>query len=148
MRTFPKTHALALILFSTLWLGSAAAQPPAPEPVCYSDQVYYLSGGVGADEAQAMKQSSRHYPLTLLFAESAKPNAVYAAELEVTITNPRGRTVLKALSVGPYLLVKLPPGSYLIDAVYSGNRKQRKVTVKPGGHTHSVFVWPAGTGST
>src|SRR5664279_4365003 len=52
-----------------LLVGTALAQDAATlSPVQTSGPVQYLSGGIGKDEATAIQQASRQWPLTLEFA--------------------------------------------------------------------------------
>lgn len=100
----------------------------------------YLSGGVGEDESAAMKAEAKHYPLSLVF--SAGKEAAYLAEVPVTIKDHSGKTVLDAVSKGPIMLVKLPPGRYEIAATRQGKALHRAVLVKRKGDRQVVFHWP------
>lgn len=143
----PTHYNRVLAITTALWLGAASAYAEPPETVQYSDQVAYMSGGIGSDEARAMERRGAQWPLMLLFTENTKPHAEFAADLHVTITNHRGDTVLDAASVGPYLLAKLPPGSYKVEARYGGQTLHRNVVVRAHHHTRASFVWPAGVGT-
>lgn len=144
---FPKA-ALAASL-GALLLGSAMAQPQAAlPPVQKSGPVEYLSGGIGQDEARAIERSSAQWPLTLQFAVKDKQRAVFAANVAVAVRDAKGRTALTATSDGPFLLAKLEPGTYAVDATFGGKTLHEKVVVKRGQPARAVFVWPAGTDET
>jgi hypothetical protein len=141
---FPKA-ALAAFL-GALMLGSAMAQSEAVlPPVQKAGPVEYLSGGVGQDEARAIERSSAQWPLTLQFAVKDKQRAVFAADVTVAVRDARGHTALTATSDGPFLLARLEPGSYAVDATFGGKTLHEKVVVKRGQPARAVFVWPAGT---
>ena len=94
--------------------------PPAmslPQEQTQND-VAYLCGGVGQEEASYMKQQARNYDLALTFATRTGD---YLADVDVNIKNAKGDDVLQAKCDGPMLLVNLPKsGTYRIRAETSG----------------------------
>lgn len=124
--------------------GMAVAAVPLP-PVHTEGNVAYLSGGIGQGETSAIESSERNWPLTLEFAERDRKHADFVADVAVVVRDMDGRTSLRAKADGPFLLAKLPPGSYAVDATLDGKTLHHKVTVRHGMPTKAVFVWPAGT---
>lgn len=108
--------------------------------------VTYLCGGVGDEESAYMKQTAaRDYDLMMTFAERT---GSYVANVDVSIKDARGRTVLETTCDAPIMLVDLPSGgNYRIHADAGGRAIDRSAAVKGGrGHARQVtFVWPAGT---
>ena len=129
--------------------------PPAmslPQEQTQND-VAYLCGGVGQEEASYMKQQARNYDLALTFATRT---GAYLADVDVNIKNAKGDDVLQAKCDGPMLLVNLPKsGTYRIRAETSGYSLNRtaKVTAsknKAQRVARVALVWPneaAGTGA-
>ena len=79
-----------------------------------------------------MKEAEAQFPLTLEFAASAeKPtqdaSAPYVSDASSRSAMRKGDDVLSARSDGPILLVRLPSGSYTVEAEWNGVRKQRAV---------------------
>ena len=108
--------------------GSLAfAQAPMPQQKL-QNSVAYLDGGAGDEEVQFIKQSMRDYSMALAFARSASPRAEYVAEVAVTVRDAKGQTVFDLPSSGPYLLLKLPAGSYQVTATYQGKAQTRRVS--------------------
>lgn len=103
--------------------------------------VTYVSGGVGEDEANAMKRAAGKYPLELMFINKAKPRDSYTSDVQVKITNQRGESVLDTTSEGPYFLASLPNGTYRIEATNNGETRKQQTTVKKGSHRRIVFSW-------
>jgi Carboxypeptidase regulatory-like domain len=101
----------------------------------------YVTGGVGLDEATAMRQAKSAYPLSLEFVKHAKPKDEFMANVEVTIKDNTGNIALKTMSDGPYLLAKLPDGKYTVIAKADGKSKTEQVTVARGKSAHLIFVW-------
>jgi hypothetical protein len=131
---------LAAGIFGAASLVGAQSLPA----VEHSGSIEFLSGGVGSDEAQAIKAVSAQWPLTLEFAVNTQPRADYAAGIKVTVRDARGNTALQATSNGPFLLMRLPPGRYSVDAVYAGQSKRETITLAQGQAQHKIFIWPAG----
>jgi hypothetical protein len=107
--------------------------------------VTYLCGGVGDDESAYMKKTAaKDYDLMMTFAEKSGD---YVANVDVSIKDARGKTVLNTKCDGPMLLVDFPAGgNYRIRADAGGHTLDRTAAVKSGkGHVREVrFVWPAG----
>ncbi|MDO8069459.1 carboxypeptidase regulatory-like domain-containing protein [Janthinobacterium sp. SUN206] len=135
------------VLAAGLLLGSAAqAQTDnALPPVQKSGAVEYLSGGIGLDESTAIKSASRHWPLSLVFSVQAAGKAEFASDVKLQISDAKGMSVLETTASGPFLLAKLPPGSYRLRATLAGKTLERKVQVKAGSSARVELVWPAET---
>jgi hypothetical protein len=142
---------LAIIVLTLLLLAMAMLSAPvasaADEARPQSNgAVQYLSGGVGKEEADALKQQSADYALTLEFASSRSDEGdtsagAYVADVRVDIRDAQGRPMLNTTSTGPLLLVRLPPGDYTVVADWNGVRKQHSVDIPEGARRHVVFMW-------
>ncbi|MEO5797366.1 MAG: hypothetical protein ABIP34_21280 [Rhodoferax sp.] len=117
-------------------------------PVHHSGSVQYLSGGVGDGEASAIQGASKQWPLTLEFAIKTAHGAEYAADVAVQVLNAHGQTALDTRAQGPFLLAKLAPGAYTVEATLGGKTLHQQVVVKAGQPAKAVMVWPAGTDKT
>jgi len=131
--------AMAAALFFTPFVQ--AASPAAAQET--AGNVSYISGGVGEDEAAAMKSAAAGYPLELQFVQKATPRDEFLADVKVRITDRARNVVLDAVASGPFLLAKLPAGTYQIEADHVGVVKRQTVDIRPGKHQRSVFVWSA-----
>ncbi len=123
-----------VVLLSTATGVSAALE------VVQTGPVPFVSGGVGEDERQAIQKLSPDYSLELLFATKGSPNE-YLADVKVQIKDKNGKVVLDAVSQGPFLLAKVPPGKYSISADNDGAVKQQTVQVVGANPHRVVFVW-------
>ncbi|RKP59010.1 carboxypeptidase regulatory-like domain-containing protein [Pararobbsia silviterrae] len=124
-------------------VGAACAQSndsgvaPAGMPaVKQSGDVSYVTGGVGLDESHALKAAAPHWPVELLFAG---PGSDYLSDVHVDVTGGGG-SVFHATADGPYMLVKLPPGDYVVHASYKGEEKTQAIKVG-GAHQKASFRW-------
>ena len=139
----------AALTLGALVLGGGFAQAAVTLPPIHKDgQVEYLSGGIGKDEASAIEKASKQWPLTLEFAIQDKKSADFAADVNVIVRDAAGHTRLKTTSSGPFVLAKLPPGHYAVEATLAGRSLHEKVQVKDGPGAKAVFVWPAGVDET
>jgi hypothetical protein len=142
-------------LAHAIFVGTALATSTAFAAVAHHDamtklpaemvqgQVRYVSGGIGLDEARAFRQAERQYPLTLEFANKAKPRDEFTADVRVVIRDANGNMVLDAVSSGPFLLAKLPAGRYDIKATQDGKTLERHATVVEAKPKHVGFLWYA-----
>jgi len=130
--------ALALGIALPAWAGSAMdyTLPQAKT----ENGITYMSGGVGKPEANAMREEARHYPLSMVFS-AAKDNEFLAA-VQVTIKHQSGKEMLRAVSDGPIMLVKLPAGKYTVAAEAHGKTLRRTVQVPARGDRQLSFHWP------
>lgn len=119
---------------------AAAQEAPMPQQQLLGD-VAYLNGGAGDEEVQYIRQSMKEYTLALAFARAGSPRAEYVASVSVTIKDAKGQTVFELPSVGPYLLVKLPPGRYSVVAIYNDATQTRPVSVGKTVGPLATFTW-------
>ena len=139
---------MAAMFTAGLLLAGAAVHAQtdsALPPVQKSGAVEYLSGGIGLDESTAIQSASQHWPLSLVFSVQAAGKADFASDVKLEIRDAKGMPVLETTASGPFLLAKLPPGSYSLRATLAGKTLERKVQIKAGSAARVELVWPAGT---
>ncbi|HIV72442.1 MAG TPA: carboxypeptidase-like regulatory domain-containing protein [Candidatus Aquabacterium excrementipullorum] len=120
---------------------ASMAQLPAART---SGKVKYLTGGVGKDESDMIKAESRHWPLTLEFAVRTQGRAQFAAGVDVLVRNAAGQEVLHAKSDGPFLLARLEPGAYTVQASLDGQAQQKSVQIEKDRPLRLLISWPPG----
>ncbi|HMA07223.1 MAG TPA: hypothetical protein VKP68_05170 [Ramlibacter sp.] len=148
MRQLFKKSAAAATM-GALMLGAAFGQvTPTLPAVQKSGQVEYLTGGIGLDQSTAIERVSKQWPLTLEFAVKDKARADFAADVKTVVRDAKGHPVMQVDSAGPFLLAKLEPGRYSVDASLAGKTLHESVVVKRGEAAKAVFLWPAGTDSS
>jgi hypothetical protein len=140
----PKLTKLAASIIIT---GLSAAGPALSTdmsslpPVQAQGAVSYMTGGIGEDEAAAFKHAAAGFPLEMLFVQKARPNDEFLADVRVSVRDRSGNSLLETTAEGPFLLAKLPAGTYRIEAEYRGERKHQSVEIRSGTHRRAVFVW-------
>jgi|SRR5688500_8065770 len=120
--------------------SSANASLP---PVQSHGQTEFLTGGVGKEQSDAILREGRSWPLMLQMAQGDAPHAAYISDVRVMIKDGSGTTVLDIVTEGPFLLVKLPPGKYTIEAIYESTARHRDVTIEKGSSKKITLLWPA-----
>ncbi|WP_237179495.1 carboxypeptidase-like regulatory domain-containing protein [Paraburkholderia sacchari] len=123
---------------STPSATAASALPPAH----HAGSVSYLSGGIGSDQSAAFKAAMSRYPLSLEFARQSANGNEYLANVPVKITDAHGQPLVSTRTDGPFMLVTLPNGHYVITASHDGKTVQRPVDIGKASHAHEAFVWP------
>lgn len=132
------TIALAGI-FSTL---SFAEINPSLPPVVSQGQTQFISGGIGKDESEAILQARSAWSLALELTQAADAKAEYISDVQVTIKDNLGNTVLDTIAEGPYLLINLSPGKYSLDATYKTITLHRNLNIQKTPGKKMTLIWP------
>jgi hypothetical protein len=108
-------------------------------------QIEYVSGGVGKQERDTMQGMQNKYDLKLTFAQQ---DGNYLGDVNVTIRSAQGEQILQDTVQGPWLLVKLPKGDYVVESTYEGRTAKRQVSVQQNLQVlHFTWAQPAAAGS-
>jgi len=126
-----------------LWAAAPAFADETLPAVQQQGDVHYITGGVGADEAKAVRAESVKYPLSLTFLLRNGTKDEFTSQVKVEITKGAGAPVFSATSDGPFMLIDLPPGKYRVTAVCNGRKKTQEVELHKGHHAGMTFEWPA-----
>ena len=146
--TFFRRAAAAAILGAALCGTAGVAQAQAALPAVQKvGDIEMLTGGIGKDESTAFEAESRNWPLALEFAiGSGGQRAQFASDVQVTLRDAAGRSVVQTTTAGPFLLLRVPPGNYAVEAVLQGVTQRRRATVRQGASTKAMLSWPAAAG--
>lgn len=121
------------------WAGETAL--PAEKT---NHGISYVSGGVGLDESTALKAAREDYSLDIETFQSNHGRNEYTAAVPLTITKPSGEVVFEAPTEGPFTLLRLPPGRYIVHAKHQGQTQHRQVDVGNGLGAKASFVFQPG----
>ena len=109
--------------------ATAASGAAPPMAVQRAAEVEYLSGGAGVEERAAMTAQQAAFALRIVFSE---PGGAYAVADHVEVS--RGGAKLATIgNAGPWLMLKLAPGDYLLEASFDGRSERRQVKVAAAG---------------
>jgi hypothetical protein len=140
---------LACSAAAFLCLGAVPSAGTAQPPERADNGVSYISGGVGDDEAYALRQAAADYPLTLelaAVAPAAGARDPYVSNARIDVLDQSGNPIVST-SGGPLMLLKVPSGRYTVAVVWHGTQKQQTVDVGANSHEHVMFEFPAEAGS-
>jgi hypothetical protein len=101
--------------------------------------VTYISGGVGTDAVQALREVKGRYNLHLLFA--VQGSGEYLSNVRVRLADQSGNTVLDTVADGPYFFAKVRPGKYQVVADSEGRTMTRAVDISANGSASESFYW-------
>jgi hypothetical protein len=135
-------HVLAPLFMLSL-LSACYAQLPKVQT---QGNITYISGGIGEDEAAAMKAESKSWPLSIEFSEHLVSQDLWVAQVYLRILDSKGKTLFDTTVDGPIFLGKVSPGSYELLATYQGVTKRRVIEIKQGQHIKESFNWQSKKG--
>lgn len=134
-----KLFFLMYLLLSCLVPSQALAQGDVSTLVeKHYGNITYVSGGIGDEELDEIRLREGDFNLKLLFSER---DGSYLGSVDVVVLNPKGEKVLEANSAGPFLLARLPRGSYVIKVSINGQEQQRKLSIIEKRRYEGVFRW-------
>lgn len=104
------------------------------------NDVTFVSGGIGESERKAIQAVKGDYNLNMLFA--LKGTGEFIADINVRIADAKDTTLVETVTEGPYLFVRLMPGSYTVSAEKNGHLMHQKAVVNNKHATSLSFYWP------
>jgi hypothetical protein len=113
-------------------LKSDAAQANAAAPA--------ISGGVSLNARDNLRQHERDANLKMVFALNT---GNYVSDVQIKVVDSKGKVVIDDTSNGPWVLAKLPAGTYTATATYNGKPVTQKFSVGKSGMKTAQFRWPA-----
>ena len=125
-----------VILMAAALFGSPGQQVGAAE----RGAVPYVSGGVGEGALARLKAREKEFNLKLVFTLT---EGNYLADVGVSIADTAGRLLVEHVTDGPIFMARLPAGTYVVTARYSGSAQTRKVALSTG-RVHTEYLrWPS-----
>ena len=142
MKLFLGKYVLAPLFMLSL-LSACYAQLPKVQT---QGNITYISGGIGEDEAAAIKAESKSWPLSIEFSEHLVSQDLWVAQVYLRILDSKGKTLFDTTVDGPIFLGKVPPGNYELLATYQEVTKRRVIEIKQGQHIKESFNWQSKKG--
>ncbi|CAM3876396.1 hypothetical protein CCOS865_03455 [Pseudomonas reidholzensis] len=134
-----------LLALAMPWGLAAAADPVAAvdyQAVQLQPQeqngIRYLQGGIGQDEALALRQTQGY---NLHITLSTGPEGKFQSGASVAIQSAQGQPVITLEDVGPMIYVQLPPGHYRVTGQAEGQTVQQLVVVDGKGPAKVDLNW-------
>lgn len=139
MKTLFKSSALSLLATLSLLVGGVAgAQIPSTQ---HANGISYITGGVGEEESSAIVAESKQWPLFLELSQLENGRGVWIFGANIKIVNAKQQVVFEAQADGPYMLINLDAGDYLIEASYQGVIQKRTISLKANTPQKISIFW-------
>jgi hypothetical protein len=103
-------------------------------------EVVYIAGGIGNAEQVQLAAREKEFNLKVVFTLI---EGNYLADVNVAVTDAKGRKVIEHLAGGPLFLAALPAGEYQVAATFRGKTVNRKIRVAANRLRTEYFRWPA-----
>ena len=116
----------------------AVAQIP---PTLHSNEISYISGGVGEEETIAILAEAKQWPVLVELSQIENGRGVWIFGAKIKIINAKKQAIFDAQADGPYMLINLSPGDYLLQASYEGVEQNRVLSVKAGSPQKIPLFW-------
>lgn len=120
----------------------AAATSASALEVNSNGSSQFVCGGAGEQERMQLKGLESEANAELMFVTEKRGG--YLADVDFTVRDQRGATVLQGRADGPKCLLSVPNGRYRVDATYEGARRSANFQVvrAPGNPTRTVLTFP------
>jgi len=92
--------------------------------------ISYISGGVGEEESKSMLVEAKQWPLMLELSQLESGRGIWIFGAAIKILNTKQKLIFDAQAEGPYILINLNAGDYLIEATYKGVVQKRAIHIK------------------
>ena len=126
--------AIPLILLSSLSL----AQIPETQ---HSQGISYVTGGVGESETVAILADAKQWPLLLEMSQLENGRGVWIFGASIKIMNSKKQMIFDAQADGPYMLINLESGDYVIEAAYQEVTQKRVLSIKANSPQKISLFW-------
>lgn len=122
-------QAMVLTLAATAMALCHAQELPlqAPPPIRESAGVLYVSGGVGTEDVARMQELAPRFNVTIRFQDKATGASL--SDIIVVVLNEKNERLLRLVTEGPLLYMKMQPGRYVLAMAYQDSVQKRTVTV-------------------
>lgn len=133
---------IALLLLGALVIVTLPMKTYGQLPQIFQEgSVTYITGGVGEDEAKAIKAEAKNWPLNIEFSQYLGSHDAWVSQVYLTILDAKGTAIFEANLDGPMFLAKLPSGYYEIVATYEGITKKQKIQIIAGRPLYVSINW-------
>lgn len=107
----------------------------------YSQGISYITGGVGEGETVAMLAEAKQWPLLLEMSQIENGRGIWIFGATIKILNSSKQAIFNAQADGPYMLINLVAGDYLIEAAYEGVIQKRSLSIKAESSQKIALFW-------
>ncbi|MBU3628836.1 carboxypeptidase regulatory-like domain-containing protein [Polynucleobacter sp. AP-Reno-20A-A9] len=131
---------LKILITTQLILLSPWALAQIPETQ-YSQGISYITGGVGEGETVAILADAKQWPLLLEMSQIENGRGVWIFGATIKIMNSKKQIIFDAQADGPYMLINLESGDYVIEASYQEAIQKRVLSIKANSSQKISLFW-------
>jgi hypothetical protein len=131
---------IRLLLSSSCLLAGSFVWAQIPQTQS-SQGISYITGGVGTEESSAILAEAKQWPLLLELSQLENGRGVWIFGSQIKILNTKNTVIFDAKADGPYMLVNLIAGDYVIEASYQGVEQKRAISLKAGPSQKISLFW-------
>ena len=131
---------LKIIISAQLILMSSWSLAQIPETK-YSEGISYITGGVGEGETNAILAEAKQWPLLLEMSQIENGRGVWIFGANIKIVNSKKQSIFDAQADGPYMLINLESGDYVIEATYQDVAQKRAISMKANSPQKISVFW-------
>lgn len=131
---------LKIIISAQLAFISAVSWAQITE-IQHSQGISYITGGVGEGETNAILAEAKQWPLLLELSQIENGRGVWIFGATIKISSASKQLIFDAQAQGPYMLINLVPGDYVIEAAYEGVAQKRTISIKADTSQKISLFW-------
>jgi len=120
---------LKFVITTSLIFSYVLSQAQIPDTQS-SLGISYISGGVGEEESKSMLVEAKQWPLMLELSQLESGRGIWIFGAAIKILNTKQKLIFDAQAEGPYIIINLNAGDYLIEATYEGVVQKRAIHIK------------------
>ena len=131
---------LKILIATQLILLSFLSSAQIPETQ-HSQGISYITGGVGESETVAILADAKQWPLLLEMSQIESGRGVWIFGAIIKIMNSKKQMIFDAQADGPYMLINLESGDYVIEAAYQEVTQKRVLSIKANSPQKISLFW-------
>lgn len=129
-------YVFAVVVVAALQVSPVFADNFLPD-LQQQGEIYYLTGGIGAEETSAMESEKKDYNLQVINADKQGHFSGYP---HIVIRDMQHNELLSA-DGGPLFYTNLPKGHYIVEGSSMKQAKSQHVVISDNKPTRVRFVW-------
>ncbi|HTT38589.1 MAG TPA: hypothetical protein VMH32_13075 [Burkholderiales bacterium] len=103
-----------------------------------SNGIPYATGGVGLESRELLRAKESEFNLAVVLSLK---DGQYLGGGKVSVRAAGGKTLLAVEAQGPWVLARLAPGKYVVEATLAGIARSRNVTIGKAGMKRVYLTW-------
>jgi uncharacterized membrane protein len=101
--------------------------------------ISFINGGISEEQADDIRRLAKHFSLQVLF--SGGPAGGWLTDVNFTILDEKGKTVLNKKQSGPLIYINLPAGNYQIIGLYNSVKQSVHVKLSSDKQQRVILNW-------